>query len=187
MILHYMDLKRNPRLHKRLRHVIGFRHRERVELVLELLLRLLVDDGEVYGAPIGAVEDGGGADVEEDDGVAGAEVLADGPLDGEGALVAEVDGDADAALGAGCGGVGGGNGRGEAGRGRGGLDFDGREGWVNLDTGEEVDDGNDVEDGGAGLASETVGMAGGGGGMVVVVVRWDGGGCGKGFSDLVFF
>lgn len=55
------------------------------------------------GAPVGAVEDGGGADVDESDGVARAEVILDGPADGEGALVAEIDGDADFAVG-GCGG-----------------------------------------------------------------------------------
>nr|GMD11450.1 nitric oxide synthase-interacting protein [Ipomoea batatas] len=66
-----------------------------------LLLRLLVrrrrlrHDGEVDGAPIGAVEDGGGADVEQDHGVARSEVVLDRPLHGVRALVAQIDGDGD--------------------------------------------------------------------------------------------
>ncbi|KAH7849165.1 hypothetical protein Vadar_013975 [Vaccinium darrowii] len=38
------------------------------------------------------------ADMEEDDGVAQLEVVVDGSLDGEHALIAEVDGDSDAVL-----------------------------------------------------------------------------------------
>ena len=65
-------------------------------------------DGEVNGAPVGAEKDGGWADVEEDDGVAGADVVVDSPTDGVGALVREVDGDAKLAAGAGRGGGSGG-------------------------------------------------------------------------------
>lgn len=54
----------------------------------------------MYGAPVGAVEAGGGTDVEQDHGVSRAEVILDGPADGVGALVAEIDGDSDLALGA---------------------------------------------------------------------------------------
>ncbi|KAI8555324.1 hypothetical protein RHMOL_Rhmol05G0165900 [Rhododendron molle] len=67
---------------------------------------LVVEDGEV----VGAVEDGGGADLKEHE-VGGAEVV----VDGEGGLVGEVDGDVDLALGIGSGGFaygGGGRGRG---------------------------------------------------------------------------
>lgn len=65
--------------------------------------------------------------MEEDDGVTGAEVVVDGPLDGEGGLVGEVDGDADAALGGGCGSVGGvGSGGGAVAWGR-SFDFNGGE------------------------------------------------------------
>lgn len=99
------------RLHQGLRHVIGLDVGQVIEILFELLLGLLggiVGDGDVAGAPVSAVEDGGGADVEEDDGVAAAEVVLDGPFDGVGALVAEVDGDGDFALGVGggCGGLG---------------------------------------------------------------------------------
>ncbi|KAK8447389.1 hypothetical protein SEVIR_8G063050v4 [Setaria viridis] len=58
----------------------------------------LVVDGDRDGAPVGAVEHGGGADVEQHDGIPGAEVVLDGPLDGEGGLVREVHRDADAAV-----------------------------------------------------------------------------------------
>lgn len=98
------------RVHQRLGQVRRFRGRKRVEVVLELPLLLLVasvDDGEVDGAPVCAVEDGGGTDVEEDHGVTGTQILMNGPLDSEGTLVAEIDGDADLALGAGGGGFGG--------------------------------------------------------------------------------
>lgn len=63
-------------------------------------------------APVGAEEDGGGGHVDEDDGVSGAEVVVDGPADGEGGLVGEVDGDPDLAAGEGgwCWGGGGGGG-----------------------------------------------------------------------------
>lgn len=119
VILHDVDLERDLGLAERLGEVVGFGDGEAVEIGLEFLLGGLVGrDGDVGGAPVGAVEDGGGADVEEDDGIAGAEVVLDGPGDGEGALVAEVDGDADAALGTGGGGAGGREARG------GGLDDD---------------------------------------------------------------
>lgn len=45
--------------------------------------------------------------MEENHGVAGAEVVMDGPFDGEGGLVGEIDGDADLALGVGGGSFGG--------------------------------------------------------------------------------
>ncbi|KAM2354629.1 hypothetical protein ACFX1X_009341 [Malus domestica] len=48
-------------------------------------------DGDVGGDPVGAVEPVGGADVEEDDGIARVEIVLDGPFDGECALVAEID------------------------------------------------------------------------------------------------
>lgn len=44
--------------------------------------------GEVAGPPVGAVEDGGGADVDEGDRVAWSEVVLEGPLHYEGAFVA---------------------------------------------------------------------------------------------------
>ncbi|KAG5524459.1 hypothetical protein RHGRI_031203 [Rhododendron griersonianum] len=60
---------------------------------------MVVGDGEVGGAPVGAVEDGGSADLKEHDNVGGAEAV----VDGEGGLVGEVDGDVDLALGIGNG------------------------------------------------------------------------------------
>lgn len=54
-------------------------------------------------APVYAVEDGSWPDVEEDNGVSWTEVVLDCPFNGEGALVAEVDGNGDAAV---CGGNG---------------------------------------------------------------------------------
>lgn len=132
MILHNVDFERDLSLHQRLRQVGRLCGGERVEIDLELLLRLLVlgvDDGEVDGAPIGAVEDGGGADMDQNDGVAGADVVVNGPFDGEGGLVAEIDGDADLALGVGSGGFcGERGGRGREARG-GGADLDGGEWW----------------------------------------------------------
>lgn len=105
VVLHYVDLVRSLSLFQRLGEVVGLGDGEIVEIVLELLLRLLVfRDGDIGGAPVSTVEDAGGADVEEDDGIAGAEVILDGPFDGEGALVAEIDGDPDSALGPGGGG-----------------------------------------------------------------------------------
>ena len=62
------------------------------------------------GPPLLAAPPFPGADVEEDDGVPGAEVVGDGPAHGERGLVGEVDGDGDAAMrgseGGGGGGVG---------------------------------------------------------------------------------
>ena len=68
---------------------------ERVEVSFRPLRRLL---REVNGAPVGAVEDAGGADVEEDHGVPGAEVVFDRPSHGIRTLIAQIDGDHDAAL-----------------------------------------------------------------------------------------
>ncbi|KAM1751091.1 hypothetical protein FF1_009202 [Malus domestica] len=48
-------------------------------------------DGDVDGDLVGVVEPVDGADVEEDDGIARAEIVLDGPFDGECALVAEID------------------------------------------------------------------------------------------------
>nr|GLL28814.1 Os07g0551501 [Ipomoea trifida] len=78
-----LDLQAQPLLH--------------VVLLLRLLVRRrrLRHDGEVDGAPIGAVEHGGGADVEQDHGVARSEVVLDRPLHGVRALVAQIDGDGD--------------------------------------------------------------------------------------------
>ena len=105
VVLDYVDLVRRLGFLKRPGEVVGFGDGEIVEIVLELLLGLLVfGDGDVGGAPVGAVEDASGPDVEEDDGIARAEVVLDGPFDGEGALVAEIDGDPDSALGSGGGG-----------------------------------------------------------------------------------
>lgn len=52
------------------------------------------------GAPVGAVEDAGGSHVEEDHVIPGTKVVLDGPSDGVGALVAQVDRDRDLAVGA---------------------------------------------------------------------------------------
>jgi hypothetical protein len=73
-----------------------------------------VGEGDVDGAPVGAVEHGGGAHVEQDDGVPGAEVVGDGPAHGVGGLVGEVDGDGDAAVGGSQGRGGGGGGEEDA-------------------------------------------------------------------------
>ncbi|KAM2044909.1 hypothetical protein ACFX1T_009171 [Malus domestica] len=48
-------------------------------------------DGDVDGDLVGVVEPVDGADVEEDDGIARAEIVLDGPFDGECALVTEID------------------------------------------------------------------------------------------------
>ena len=53
--------------------------------------------GEGEGAPVSAEEDGSRADMEEDDGVARAEVVMDSPADGVGALIGEVYSDVDLA------------------------------------------------------------------------------------------
>ena len=63
-------------------------------------------------APVRAEEDGGGGHVEDDDGVSGADVVIDGPANGEGAFFGEVDGDSDFTAGAGGWGGGGGGGGG---------------------------------------------------------------------------
>lgn len=116
-----MNPKRNLGIHKGLSQLRDLLRREGVELILQLLLLELIiaavaiiivvvviaGGGEMGGAPVGAVEDGGGSDVDESDGVGGAEVVLDGPLDGEGALVAKIDRDGDFA-GGGVGGEGGG-------------------------------------------------------------------------------
>lgn len=132
MILHNVDFERDLRVHKRLRQIGRLRSGEGVEIIFQLLLRLLVvgvDDGEVHGAPVSTVEDGSGAHVEQNNSISGAEVVMDGPLDGESRFVAEIDGDADLALG-----VGGGSFSGEWGGWRreargGGADLDGGEWW----------------------------------------------------------
>nr|GMC89893.1 hypothetical protein CR513_39626 [Ipomoea batatas] len=105
-----MDLERNIRVHQRLRHVVGLSSGEIVEIVLDLLLSLLVAgggglgvDGEIDGAPIRAVEDGGRPDVEEDYGVAWTEIILDSPLHGVSALIAEIDCDGDLPVGPGGG------------------------------------------------------------------------------------
>lgn len=51
------------------------------------------------GPPVSSVEDGGRADVEEDDCVARAEVVFDCPFHGESAFIAEVYGNGDTAVG----------------------------------------------------------------------------------------
>jgi len=113
-----VDLEGDLRADQRLRKVLRLSGREGVELLLPLLLRLLrlllsgrsahrtlgdvdvgvVVDGDRDGAPVGTIEHRGGADVEQHHGVPGAEVVLNGPLDGKGGLVGEVDGDADAAV-----------------------------------------------------------------------------------------
>lgn len=103
VVLHYVDFERDLSLHQGLSQVRGLRGREGVEVVLQLPLRLLGGgpgrvDVEVNGAPVGAVEYARGPHVEEDHGVAGTEVVLHGPSDGEGALVAQVDGDRDFAV-----------------------------------------------------------------------------------------
>nr|GLL38390.1 hypothetical protein CR513_39626 [Ipomoea trifida] len=101
VVLHDVDFERNLRVHQRLSQIGGLSDGESVEIVLQLLLRLLVvsvDDGEVNRSPVGAVEHRGGADVDENHGVARAEVLVHRPLDSEGGLIAEVHGDANPSL-----------------------------------------------------------------------------------------
>nr|GMC78750.1 hypothetical protein CR513_39626 [Ipomoea batatas] len=105
-----MDLERNIGVHQRLRHVVGLSSGEIVEIVLDLLLSLLVAgggglgvDGDIDGAPIRAVEDGGRPDVEEDYGVAWTEIILDSPLHGVSALIAEIDCDGDLPVGPGGG------------------------------------------------------------------------------------
>jgi hypothetical protein len=141
VVLDDVDLEGGLRDDERLREVLRLGGGEGVEVLLPLLLGLLglllggrgarralgdvgvgvVVDGDRDGAPVGAVEHGGGADVQQHDGVPGAEVVLDGPLDGKGGLVGEVDGDADAAVRGGRRGGGRGQ-RGEEVPRRGGLD-----------------------------------------------------------------
>ena len=107
-----MDLVREPRLLQRPRQIGHLGGRERVEILLARLRRRLIGGGRRLRAPVGAEEDGGGGDVEDDDGVSGADVVIDGPADGEGAFLGEVHCDADFTAGAGGGGGGGGGGSG---------------------------------------------------------------------------
>lgn len=110
MILHNVDFERDLRVHKRLRQIGRLRSGEGVEIVLKLPLGLLVfgiNDGEVDGAPVSTVQDGGWTDVDQNDSVSWTQVLVDGPLDGESGFVAEIDGDADLALGISSGSFGG--------------------------------------------------------------------------------
>lgn len=87
MILDYMNLEGNTSLDDQLSQVVGLGGGEGVKVVFQLLLGLFVG-GCGGGAPVGTVENGGGTNVEEDDGVAGTEVVLDGPVDGVGTLVA---------------------------------------------------------------------------------------------------
>ena len=99
VVLHDVDFEGDLSLDQGLSQRVGLRSREIVQLVLELPLLGLGVEGRIGilililgrnggAAPVGAVEDAGGADVEEDDVVAGAEVVLDGPFDGVGTLVA---------------------------------------------------------------------------------------------------
>lgn len=139
MVLDDVDLVRNLSLLQGLGEISSLGSREGIKVVLELLLDVSLGrssrfvsaavvvqrlniivrvDGEVDGAPVGAEEYGSGADVEEDDGVSGTEIVVDRPTDGVGTLVGEVDGDADLAAGSGSRGRRGG---GEGGGRRGGV------------------------------------------------------------------
>ena len=99
VVLHDVDFEGDLSLDQGLSQGVGLRSREIVQLVLELPLLGLGVEGRIGilililgrnggAAPVGAVEDAGGADVEEDDVVTGAEVVLDGPFDGVGTLVA---------------------------------------------------------------------------------------------------
>ena len=99
VVLHDVDFEGDLSLDQGLSQRVGLRSREIVQLVLELALLGLGVEGRIGililglgrnggAAPVGAVEDASGADVEEDDVVAGAEVVLDGPFDGVGTLVA---------------------------------------------------------------------------------------------------
>lgn len=142
VVLHDVDLVRDLRLLQRPREIGGLRRRERVEVVLQLPLRHLgarggvgagtvvhIGGGDrvVDGAPVGAEEDLGGADVEEDHGVARTDVVIDGPAHGVGRLVREIDGHANLAAGPGGGRRGGRRGGGVVARGGRVVDFDGWE------------------------------------------------------------
>ena len=99
VVLHDVDFEGDLSLDQGLSQRVGLRSREIVQLVLELALLGLGVEGRIGilililgrnggAAPVGAGEDAGGADVEEDDVVAWAEVVLDGPFDGVGTLVA---------------------------------------------------------------------------------------------------
>lgn len=97
VVLHDVDFEGDLSLDQGLSQRVGLRGREIVQLVLELALLGLGVEGRIGilvqgrnggAAPVGAVEDAGGADMEEDHVVAGAEVVLDGPFDGVGTLVA---------------------------------------------------------------------------------------------------
>lgn len=166
VILHDVDLHRHVCVHQRLRQVARLLRRQVVVLLLHLPRRrrrrlregvvgggAAVGGGGGGGAPVGAVEDAGGPDVEEDHRIAGADVVVHRPLHGERALVAEVDGDGDAAEGGGGGGVDGVWG--------GGRRREARGGCVDLD-GLDVEFGVVVLCGGGGGGGECVGGGGGG-------------------------
>jgi hypothetical protein len=108
VVLDDVDLEGDLHGDERLGQVLRLDGREGVE-VLPLLPRLvrlvagrrgqrvIVDgDGDGDGVPVGAIEDSGGVDVKQHDGVPGAEVVLDCSLDGEGRLIGEVDSDGDA-------------------------------------------------------------------------------------------
>ncbi|GJN32669.1 hypothetical protein PR202_gb21189 [Eleusine coracana subsp. coracana] len=110
VVLDDVDLVGDPGVLERPGEVLGLGRGEGGEVVLHPdggglgvvaavggRVRVERRDGEVGAAPVRAVEDGGGADVEEDDGVPGAEVVVDGPAHGVRRLVGEVDGDGEAA------------------------------------------------------------------------------------------
>ncbi|KAF2292123.1 hypothetical protein GH714_013305 [Hevea brasiliensis] len=73
---------------------------------------------ELDRAPVSAIQDGGRTDMEKDDGVTGAEVVINSPLNSISAFIAEINGDGDSAL---CSGGRGRSGNGDARR-RGGID-----------------------------------------------------------------
>jgi hypothetical protein len=110
VVLDDVDLVGDPGVLERPGEVLGLGRGEGGEVVLHPdrgglgvvlgggRVRVRRRDGEVGAAPVGAVEDGGGADVEEDDGVPGAEVVVDGPAHGVRRLGGEVDGDGEAAV-----------------------------------------------------------------------------------------
>lgn len=120
MVLDDVDLVGNLSLLQWLSNISSLGSREGIEVVLELLLGVSLGrssrfvllpaavvvqrvsifvgvDGEIDGTPVGAEQYGGGADVEEDHGVPGTDVVVDGPTYGVRTLVGEVDGDADLA------------------------------------------------------------------------------------------
>ena len=114
VILHDVDLVRDLRLPQRPRDIGGLRSSERVEVLLQLLLRHLGSRGgddavavvhirggdrEVNGAPVGPEEDRSGTDVEEDHGVAWSYIVIHSPAHGVGRLVREIDGHSNLAAG----------------------------------------------------------------------------------------